>query len=408
MSFRCWPARLALILAGLTLLVGGLNLLVDPYMIYGLVNLPGLNANKSIAPNHSRTIKPYLIEDLQPRGVILGSSRAEVAMDPGHPGWGTTRPVFNSAVGGLGIEELAARFEGALDRAPIEKALIGLDFYMFNAFLGDLTPAYEIRGRANLYFRTLLTINALKASFDTLRKQDPVKSPGMLPTGQIAWTFNDHRVAKQGHRSSFLRFERHFLEDTFFPNPHRQFGFYDPYKQHDAFASFRKILALARDRKVELHLYISPIHARILETIRQSGLWPEYEAWKRSLVTILAEDARLRADGTSVPLIDFSGINSVTTEAVPVLGDTQTHMTYYWECSHFKKQTGDLIQDVVWGVEREGVRRPADFGVELNEQNVDRLLEETLTGLDLYLKDHPDSYDDIARAKAASTWRDKR
>lgn len=394
-----------LALVGVFLAIGLFNLVVDPYGLYGVVDLPGFNANKHIATNHSRMIKPHLIKTIQPKGIIMGSSRAEVGMDPEHPGWGAAnQPVYNYAFGGIGIAELADRFEEAVTSSEVKRALIGIDFYMFNAYLGNWINMFTIRDRWLLYAKTLWSVDVITDSFNSLRKQDPVEFPELMDTGQIAKTFNTRRVAKHGHRHGFLRFERHFIEDTYFPLLDKEYSFQNPHTGYDAFDSFRKILRVASRHDIELTLYISPSHARILEVIRQVGLWDEYETWKKTLVQIMAEEASKVPKRAAVELYDFSTVNALTTEEVPALNDTETLMQFYWECSHFKKELGDLVQDRIFGINLPD-EVPVNFGVQLTPENVPSVLSDTLILLDAYLAENPDDYEDIVSAKNASTWR---
>ncbi|MGY9054778.1 MAG: hypothetical protein ACKVGZ_04085, partial [Alphaproteobacteria bacterium] len=85
------------ILAGLFVLgAGGLNAVVDPYGLYGWVELSGFNAKKAYAHNHTRLAKQARAERIGAKTVIIGNSRVDVGLDPSSSAWPQNdRPVIN-------------------------------------------------------------------------------------------------------------------------------------------------------------------------------------------------------------------------------------------------------------------------------------------------------------------------
>src|SRR6185312_13187338 len=70
---------------GAMVAVALLNYLIDPYAIFGLRTVNGINAIKP-RPNAMMTdIKAIIGTRFQPEALILGNSRAEVGFDPRHP-----------------------------------------------------------------------------------------------------------------------------------------------------------------------------------------------------------------------------------------------------------------------------------------------------------------------------------
>jgi hypothetical protein len=75
-------------------------------------------------------------------------------------------------------------------------------------------------------------------------------------------------------------------------------------------------------------------------------------------------------DRRPIPLGDFSGYNSMTTEPVPPSGDTTSRMKWYWESSHYRKELGDLVLDRLLEYEGTGRAIPVDFGILLTRDNL--------------------------------------
>ena len=151
---------------------------------------------------------------------------------------------------------------------------------------------------------------------------------------------------------------------------------------------FRGMVLFARASGRDVRFFINPIHARMLIALRAAGLWPQYEEWKRALVQVLAEEAA-QSGKPQLPLWDFSGFNSVTTEAVPPPGDTTTILHGFWEPSHYKSETGDLILDRVLGYRDRKRNLPADFGVALTPASIEPWIETTRAGVQRYASSQP-------------------
>jgi hypothetical protein len=374
------------------------NVVADPFGLYRWVAVEGFNANKYPATKHARTVKTYQVERLRPRGLIIGSSRSEIGLDPGHPAWSPdVRPVFNLAVGGATVGEVRQLFEFACRCQPPVQVVLGVDLFMFNARRGGAEQPPPTTGNGlRRVAETIFSTSALAASAETLWKQDPIKYPGYLPNGQIVWTYDLAKVRRYGLHQAFVRNVRKYYANHYFPPPHRSFSLVPEEGQTSPFAEFSRILELARRYDVDLRLFISPVHAWQLLAIDAAALWPSFEVWKSELVVRLEQDRQAHPGGRAFPLWDFSGFNPVTTEAIPPPGDTTTLMRYYWESSHYRKEAGDLVLSRVLG--GDGV--PAGFGVQLDTANLEPHLASLREGLAAYRRQHADAVAEVARVKA--------
>ncbi|NEQ87322.1 MAG: hypothetical protein F6K26_47080, partial [Moorea sp. SIO2I5] len=105
------------------------------------------------------------------------------------------------------------------------------------------------------------------------------------------------------------------------------------------------------------------------ESLRVSGLWPELEKWKSRLVEITA-------------VWDFSGYNSITTEAI---GEG---MKNYWDSSHYREEVGDLILNRLFSYQSQTV--PEDFGVLITPENVESHLGKIRNERESWAENNPD------------------
>jgi hypothetical protein len=117
-----------------------------------------------------------------------------------------------------------------------------------------------------------------------------------------------------------------------------------------------------------LRLFITPLHSVIRALIAGLKLGARYDFWLKELVRINEEEAA-RAGARPFALWDFSAPSQITRERIPEMGDPSP-MKWYWEHSHYRKETGDLILDKVLEFKKKGAPDFSDFGTRITSVNV--------------------------------------
>ena len=131
-TFRNFALALAVFVALPPLLLAAFVIAVDPYYVFGSPSLRGFNSVRPYYEPRVLTAKPYQVRRQRPSAVALGSSRVEVGIDPRHPGWTNTN-VFNFALPSSNSYEVMLAFLHAQKvGAPLEQAVVGLDFFAYN------------------------------------------------------------------------------------------------------------------------------------------------------------------------------------------------------------------------------------------------------------------------------------
>lgn len=146
---------------------------------------------------------------------------------------------------------------------------------------------------------------------------------------------------------------------------------------------------------IDLRLFISPAHARQWETLAVSGLWSKWEEWKRRL-TVMNEVEAARAGKSPFPIWDFSGYNSISTEAVPALNDVNIIMRYYIDSSHYTAAAGNLVLDRLFDYHSPERTLPADFGVRITPANIEAHLARIRDERERYRRTHAADVAEIA------------
>ncbi len=368
-------ARYLLAWVGSTLLLMGavaaVNLVVDPYGLFRIVDIPGFNQIKSQAGERAALFKHTAVARMRPASLVLGNSRAEIGFDPESPAWPKeARPAFNLGLPGASIVAVAGEFDEALRTASPKLAIVGLDFLDFRVVPAsdehfepspaDADPIRDLRQRAS----ALLTLNALADSLATIKAQrDP------YATSLTAAGFNPKRdyVGVARREGYFAMFRQRDQENALAYVRGPKSVFQAGGQPSPGFGAVDHIIALARTRGVALRFVLYPYHAHTLMLFELTGLWPAYEDWKRELVRRV-DAARGSMD---IELWDFTGFSSYTGERVPRPGDTRTELQWYWEAGHFKKSLGDQMLVNMFG----GKESTGHWGRRLTGANLEENLQ---------------------------------
>jgi hypothetical protein len=403
------------------------NIVVDPFRRFDLIRIEGFNAQKPEFASQARLAKAAAVCGLEPGSVIIGTSRAEVGINPRHPAWGSNRgPVYNLALAGSGLKELYLTLQHAVHASPrMQLAVVGLDFLMFNAHREAVVFGTEVLGfdeeRLLLspgqscwesFYHDIglfLGTQGLAYSVATVQNQMPrsniddpenVRLTGWLALYDRAGYRGDSYRAMRtyglhaGFRAIFdgpsgrnAGQESYYVSRIWRPAPEQRYCF-EQDGNGDTIKLFREMVDFARRSHIDIRFFINPIHARMLVAIQEAGLWPQYEDWKTQLVGALADEAAT-AKSPAFPLWDFSGINTVTTESVPPQQD-RGEMRWWWEPSHYRNSAGDLMLDRVLGYSDPARTGPDDFGIALTLQNIKDWTVRTRNGVRDYERQAPD------------------
>ncbi len=343
--------------------VGGINLLIDPFDVWQSPRIAGISTSKSLG--NIRYVKPLQVEVRHPRTVILGSSRVQYGIDPRD--FPDGKRIYNFGIPAVTAAEMKGYAAHILETTDATELIVGLDFFSFND-AGQAVPDYD---------------NAPLGRW-ALWRAAPVLLFSQTALERSRHTVVDFRKRPEGydHGDGFSVFQfdpgkdpvPEFMEMVGrFANRRDFYGGFRSFER--SMEDYRSVLMAARAKGVRLTTFISPEHAVLLETIDRLGAWPIYQAWKRRLVQL--------STALDVPLWDFSGYNDYTTTAL------QDGYRSFFDGSHFRPEIGRLIMARLRGGDA-----PADFGVRLTPDNIDERLAETDEARTVYRRSH---VEDVAR-----------
>ena len=366
-----WAVALVVMLA----LVAGFNAIINPYELFAWQRIPGLNEYKPGTENHTAMAKAYQIERARPVTVILGTSRAYVAMDAANPVWPEAdRPVYNYGTPVSNMSEVLFReLRQAWGTGRLRHAVAILDVPAFLTpdpplgrgpnqrrllFLDDGKPNPDRRAQyLDDAFLSVMTMGALVDSVKTVISRaggDMVLDLRPDGTATAADFLNVARA--EGMNALFTQKDEYDLARI---ASFRQV-FANWHGTMPNIGIVRDMIAFCLEHNVTLTLILGSSHVDQMEIYRQAGLWPRIEQLKVDLAKLVAD-----AHSDTITAWDFVEYAPYTTEKVPPPGDRVTRMRWFWEPVHFQRALGEIMLQRVFN------GTPADFGAPLTVATVD-------------------------------------
>ncbi|MEM6404175.1 MAG: hypothetical protein AAF757_28785 [Cyanobacteria bacterium P01_D01_bin.116] len=369
-------------------LVASFNFVVDPRKMFAVVNIKGFNSEKPFILNSGlRKLKSVEIEKGNFDTVLLGTSRVQYGLSPLHPIFGSSK-AYNAGLAGTSIYEIFKAFKFANKQSNLKKVVLGLDAISFHSKKGAGGDYHQSKfsqsfNQLNFISSEIFSKDKILESFETITFNLKNKRDEYISSGFIKRNDSPESI----RRELFINTIKEFLvREDLYP------GLYDSPQRLEL---LKEIFNRRKD-ETKLYLFISPIHAYQLEGMKSINRFSLFEQWKRDLVQIIAEDAIANPNKQPIVLWDFSGYNSITTEKIPPAG-SKKEMKWYWESSHYKKEVGDMVLDVMFNYPEKSQNTPSDFGVIINSNNIESHLERIRKQQALYKQNFPQEVEEVER-----------
>ena len=368
----CFLACVGLVLGA----VSFLNYQVDPYLLHQW-DSPLLQRPRQLNEKLGAWAKTYAVARYRPAIIYIGNSRTEMGLPTRVRALFDGKRIFNSAVSGASIGDAIRLAEHAARVSRVETMVWGIDAPTFSLDMGAARVEDSLTGARHGFFVQRALVN-LKRGLTLDMTQDSVR----ILTGHAGDTCRSNlAVYGQRDETCTLKGIKHWLgtKDAI-PVRLQEFGDGLGPTPPSTPALDTSIGKLCRSG-TRLRLYINPTHALTLYALHWRGKWDAMQAWQRGLVQLVE---RHRAQGCDVRLHDFSGFNSITTEATPLVSG-KPDMHYYWEVSHYRDNVGRLILARLFGGDTPA---PPDFGVELTQASIDAHQAATRAARERYRVEH--------------------
>lgn len=368
------------------------NWFADPYAIFHTASREGQTAQQPALILNERIFKTVGLARQKSDVIFLGTSRTDIGIGPEHQSFSAKR-VVNLATFGQPIRESQRLMQLAVQYAEPKTIIIGLDFFAFNALFPSPSDFSEENFDASRRLKLAFSISTSVDAWKLLRRKTADSGDCCDLNGFR--TAQDTRQFVGNYRQRFASNEQSYLMEKYLPFPECAYAYTSPKaRTTSTLDEFRTMVRLAHQHGIDLRFFIPPSHARQWETLAAAGLWEKWEEWKR-LVVRTNEDEAQHAGHSAFPLWDFSGYDTISSEAVPVAGDT-TLMRWYTDSAHFTPAAGELVLDRMFGVNVAKRKITDDFGVQLTSANLDAHLETIRAARQHYRETHAKDIAEIA------------
>ena len=371
------------------LLIASFTALIDPLGAYDRIHLVSLEAYRGNYLS-SRTAKAELATHRQCDVILLGSSRVQVGLPVTDPAYATSK-VCNLGLNGTALPELNAALDFAVAHNDVKRVIFSADFEFFSDVRNSGEDFENSRFNPHVnpidyQFRNLIGADAINQAWSLLRDARRKKQA----TPDAARGFIPKIIPrKRSQRSIFALRIRSFLAN---PETYGAFHYSEQRLQ-----LFREMIRRCRERGIDLIVFIPPVHALQLETIRVAQLWPVFEQWKRDLAQLMSsEDA-------AVPLWDFSGYSGPRAEKVPPNGDKTTRMRWFIDSSHFTPALGQVVLKQLLAPRTLAEQTSAEAIGVLSPAKVENDLDQIRRDRETYAASHPDEVEWVAQLKTRAS-----
>ncbi len=304
-----------------------------------------------VRAGHDRVITPYLLRTTRPNTVMFGTSRVLMGMPIEQ---GMKDGFLNAAMAAARLQEISKAISIALKNPGLKRIIWGVDFFTFDRRLkSNPETAARLDGSLRLLIQdNLLSSEALDSSYHLLdRAIEGRQHLDRRVLEPIPWPadFICQRFAHYPKRGLATYGDRGALPQVLLEMP-----LYRNSVCCDAgMELFTATIDRIRRAHVEPIIFIPPLTRYELEAIRQGGLWPTFQQWKRDLTRV-------------VSYWDFSGYNEMSHTD-----------TMFLDILHVKPEAGMTVLRRLVGDGRAqcaAMKTVLDSGLWVDEADVDQVL----------------------------------
>lgn len=324
----------ALFFVALLMLIAVAGLIVDPSGFFYFRGIFLGNKVDKIILTTPLSTKPMILSTLKPEAVIIGSSRAGRGYNlKSFNAAGLPVKTYNMGIPGMIMEEAALLVDHLKDNHELTDIFLALDFGMFNTSYharqefknlksGKFSAHGSFMEKIRLYKTTLFSPDAIKALDQKSRVTTDVS--GFFTTGSVQqW------LKTNGHRKNTRHIEKLMVSNR---------------KQNPNYPAqierFKQTIEILSNVQKRVHIFVNPVHFRRLVIYSMTDQQQNYLLWLDDVIRIMCKKSTPQYQPK---LTVFSGVNEITTEKFPDMGDTETRMRWYWELSHFNSSVGAMV-----------------------------------------------------------------
>ena len=348
-----------IILCCLTIII---NRIVDPLWFYRDISINGLNVNKSEFHSYENQIKPIILRQVNPNVIIISNSFLEIGFNPDNPALTNNGKLrsYNYGIPASNWDSVYCNVLYAVENTDVSTVIIGIQPVSLPLIDCGLK---NNKGGLIDKKKLLLSFDALRASFNTIRRQQ--RLPTHENNGMSYYHRNNNNQIEQVFKLYFNRYINFSgqkncknLRLNNKPQWTNEMSTLDV-------KGLKHLLALLISRNIKVKLVVYPNHALWMELMmncRGPG-----ERWINlyQIASVVEEINRINEIDDMVELWDFQGTSDMITERI-----VNYQVKYWQDTGHFNFEMGDAMLDVMFNHKNMSSNSASDeFGVRLLTPN---------------------------------------
>lgn len=329
--------------------IASFNYFINPYLIFDVPRIEGLNSIKADINSHVRMAKTYHPLNKIITTLLVGNSRIEMGINPNNKCFSPN--TYNLGIPGASIETQVAYALNILrQKAETKQIIMSIDFVDFLSekgrpvrtnlgYGGQNSLRYFIDGEKNQNYwihqlkdkyKALLTLDATSSSLKTIMLQQSSSAnrtqQGFNPAKELA------RATEIEGPYRVFEHTVNMLERTLYNKSYPEAFF----SENVNYIALQEVVDYAKANSIELIFYISPLHDSFYKIIKDAELNEDLDRWKNDVNRFMTTNK------LSDHFYDFSILSGKTDEAYP-LKHQKAPLSWFWEPAHFNQTLGDSI-----------------------------------------------------------------
>jgi len=327
--------------------------LVDPYDLFDLIKVEGFNQVKPYIDNSEQMHKPVTLYRTNPDVVILGSSIAQVSIDPYEVERVTGLKTYNFGIDGPTMYEMYSFFNFAVRNTNAKKMIVLIDFMMFNGGRGlhnsrfnykrmqldlsnEILDYFNPKEIVNVFF----SINTFTKSLKTIFNQSGQS------TYDLGFNREQYALYERPINYSLVFYETRKAYLSFFYAHNSKKDWFTTSEGFNLFESFRKMVNDARKNEIELSIVLTPVNVHFMEGLQDSKhLGLTFLDWKQTVIDIIDKENK-KTTKKSLAFFDYTNTKDKRNrETIP---EPYTSPMIYWNDAYHSSiyYGNEIIRDV--------------------------------------------------------------
>ncbi len=351
-TIKKYNVLLIVIIIFTVLFTAVVNYLVDPFDIFRVLKMKGFNLIKPCLTKQERMTKIPQLKLLKDNIDIIyvGSSKSGWWLDTDYHSKLTGKKVYSETLSSSSPSETIIMAENCILIHPeIKKVYFGLDFFSFSKKFYNtainLDRINDVKLTKQELLPLILSLDTFNYSIQTVLKNRKHKKNASNVKNNTN-TLNPR--AEHYFKSTVKKYTRDYYSD------------YE--LDYSVVNDLKKFEKFANSRNVEVVFFVTPSHIVDIINIYEHGLINIYYEFKKMLAN-------------NINYYDLSFISKYNTEPV------SPEMIYYRDAVHATNLLGKLFAQSFY-------QKPNDSVLVINNQNVDKYIEEDKLNLEYYLKNN--------------------